>query len=1065
MSSAFWQAAHVYIAVIEMNFKTSVFLVLFLCTPSFCALTCFEDVKTDKCRYEPGEQVSFTIDMRNNTNYVLTGHVNLIISHLAYVVKTVTISEVSLPVSSNIQSFQSAWIPPERDFTGYLIEAEFISGGTVFEKMNTAVDVSSDWNIFPRYGYISSFGPKNSGDIKDTIEWLNGYHINGLQFYDWQNYKHHIPLAGSVDNPDSTWVDVANRETKFITVMGYINSAHDRDMMCMNYNLLYGASANGYSDGLKTNWALFADNLHVTQERHHLPGGWATSYIMVFNPLHPDWRNYIFYEEEKVFTVFPFDGWHVDQLGKTGYSYEGDWIDMPSTYASFIQEGKSKLNTRFTFNAINEWGNEQIANKVDFMYVETWPESGDTYRRYLGFKWMFEHCRDWSGNMKNIVFAAYMNREASGDFNKCSVLLADAVIFATGGAHIELGEHGLLSKEYFPTTKPASSELMEQLRDYYHVATAYENMLRDRDIIEIARDVEISGITVSDWDEPGTVWEIAKQKRNDEILHLFNLTSLITNSWRDDYGTYPEAPVYSNKLLTYYTDTRIDKVLLVSPDYEHGSPQELTFTTNNIGGENCIQCTLPYLQYWDMVIFRTLPKKYYISQRATHTFDGSSIETAFTNIYQADQTIQYGNGDTIYIDGGTNGNAESYVYDSGGDENSVSRFLNLRDATAANDITIEGINGRPVIKSKYPSIQLHGVRYNFTIRNLNFQVNDGAAIVIANQNDYEFDPDVGAEAKWYPVSGGNITIENCVISNTSPSSAIVFGVNGDFNNREDSSIHTIVYGTRIISNTIYITSASNNIPGAIRFNVYGAASGVEIVYNNIIGPGSSSAFETTALKTEWNSGKDTDFIIAYNKICNWSKNAMSMDLGDSEIRENLIWNVGDTAIQVDGGVSGGNPNRFINNTIYNVGVNCLFTQYDGAATNLWINNLFVKNRNTDGYVIWSSVGDHSKDIFSACMSFAVSNILGGDNAFEQGVNYWNEDPVFVSEQPTNEYFLTLSYELSTHHALYDGLDIYGGKKWIGVGGGILGGPPIGIPEPGTFIILLIGFLRLCKKNQ
>ena len=1048
-----------------MLIRIAIFLILFLCSPCFCTMTCFENIKTDKCRYEPGEQILFTINMLNKTNIALTGHVNLIISHLAYVVKTVEVSEVTLPVSPNIKTYQATWETPKRDFTGYLIEAEFVAGATEFETFNTAVDVSSDWNVFPRYGYISSFGSRNLSEIKSTIEWLNGYHINGLQFYDWQNYKHHIPLAGSVDNPDSTWFDVANRETKFSTVMGYINSAHDYEMICMNYNLLYGASANGYNDGLQTNWALFSDNMHSTQETHTLPAGWATPYIMVFNPLHPDWQNYIFSEEEKVFKVFPFDGWHVDQLGKNGYSYEGDWINMSPAYSDFIQNGKSRLNKKFTFNAVNEWGGVDVADEVEFMYVETWPEGGDAYRRYSGFKWMFENCRDWSDNMKNIVFAAYMNREATGSFNKCSVLLADAAIFATGGAHIELGDHGLLSKEYFPHYKHASIELMDQLRDYYHVATAYENILRDRDVIEIPRAAEISGITLSDWDKPGAVWKIAKQKRNDEILHLINLTSLPTNLWRDDYGTYPEAPIYLNEQLTYYTDTQIDKVLFVSPDYLHGSPQELTFVTNIINGSNCVQCTIPYLQYWDMIIFRTLPKTYYISQRASHTFDGASIETAFTNIYQADRAISYGNGDTILIDGGATGNISGFIYDTGGDENSVSRFINLRDTPAANDITIKGINGRPVIKSKFPSIQLHGVRYNFTIQNLCFHVTDGSAIAAANQNDFEYDPNVGAESKWYPASGANITIENCFISNTAPSPAIVFGVNGDFNNREDSITNTIVNGTRIISNTIYCASAANNIPGAIRFNVYGSASGVEIAHNNIIGPGTNSVYDTVGLRTEWNNGKDRDFIINYNKICSWSKNAMSLDLSNSEIRENLIWNIGDTAIRVDGGLSGGTPNRFINNTIYNIVGNCLFSQYDSSASNIWINNLFVKNSNPNGYVIWSSSGDNSKNIFSASMSWSVSNTLGGDNAFEDGINYWNEEPVFVSESPTNKYFLSLSYEISAEHALYNGTNIYEGKEWIGVGGGIRGGRPTGVPEPGISLILLIEIIILCKKSS
>ena len=42
---------------------------------------------------------------------------------------------------------------------------------------------------------------------------------------------------------------------------------------------------------------------------------------------------------------------------------------------------------------------------------------------------------------KAIVFAAYLNREkTTGSFNEAGVRLADAAIFACGGAHLELGD-------------------------------------------------------------------------------------------------------------------------------------------------------------------------------------------------------------------------------------------------------------------------------------------------------------------------------------------------------------------------------------------------------------------------------------------------------------------------------------------------------------------------------------------------------------------------------------------------------------------------------------------------
>ena len=87
---------------------------------------------------------------------------------------------------------------------------------------------------------------------------------------------------------------------------------------------------------------------------------------------------------------------------------------------------------------------------------------------------------EYSNYELNTVLAAYLNYEAQeGEFNTPSVLMADAVIFAFGGAHLELGEH-MLSSEYFPSTKlSVSSELESKLLEYYDFLTAYQNVLRD----------------------------------------------------------------------------------------------------------------------------------------------------------------------------------------------------------------------------------------------------------------------------------------------------------------------------------------------------------------------------------------------------------------------------------------------------------------------------------------------------------------------------------------------------------------------------------------------------------
>lgn len=84
---------------------------------------------------------------------------------------------------------------------------------------------------------------------------------------------------------------------------------------------------------------------------------------------------------------------------------------------------------------------------------------------------------------KSLVVAAYVNyRNPLRAFNPSAVRLLDCVVFASGGARIELGNGGnMLSDEYFPadTQKRMDGELTRDVRRLYDFLVAYENLLRD----------------------------------------------------------------------------------------------------------------------------------------------------------------------------------------------------------------------------------------------------------------------------------------------------------------------------------------------------------------------------------------------------------------------------------------------------------------------------------------------------------------------------------------------------------------------------------------------------------
>lgn len=333
-------------------------------------------------------------------------------------------------------------------------------------------------------------------------------------------------------------------------------------MAAMNYNLLFGGWKDYESDGVKKEWGLYKDNLRQQQDYHPLPSSWATDRMYLFDPANPDWQSYIFQREQEVFDAFNSDGWQIDQLGNrnTLYDYNGNSIDMISGYGKFLDKAREAFPDKaLVFNAVGEYGQPVVAQKpVDFLYAEIWNTSS-----YSVLKMAADYARRYSNDQKSVVLAAYMNyKKSSGFFNEHSVRLADAVIMACGGTHLELGDTGMLSGEYFPSAKLAMNDSLKTgMRHYYDFFTAYENLLRDG-AVETKNALEISGVDVSRSPAKKSVFAITKEKGTDEIVHLINMTGVSSLSWRDDNGNMEEPLRQTDFEFKYYTDNEVKKPCL-----------------------------------------------------------------------------------------------------------------------------------------------------------------------------------------------------------------------------------------------------------------------------------------------------------------------------------------------------------------------------------------------------------------------------------------------------------------------------------------------------------------------
>ena len=543
-------------------------------------------IHTDKSIYKPGEKVNFTIDK------ILPGEAKIRYRYLDDL-----ISEVSL-AATNWQ-----WAPPVTDHKGYLVDIYATIEGVEKVYGSIAVDVSSDWTKFPRYGFLSKYGQLADADMENIIRNLSRHHINGIQFQDW-HYKHHMPLAGTVASPHNFWKDIANRDNYLSTVKGYISKAHAKNIKTMSYNLAFGALNDASADGVQEQWYLFKDKTHTLKDAHPLPKPPFKSDIYLVDPSNISWQQYLIEKNNDVYDVFDFDGFHIDQLGDRGnlYRYDGSAINLAASYKPFIEAMKAASPLKkVVMNAVNQYGQQTgiAESPVDFLYTEVW--SGNEGYKDLA-KIILDN-NNYSSNSLNTVLAAYMNYSLAnnpGYFNTPGVLLTDAVIFAFGGSHLELGEH-MLGKEYFPNNNlQMKDDLKSSLINYYDFLVAYQNLLRDGGNFNLpAMSCTNNVMSVNNWPpEMGKVAVVGKVFNDKQVLHLINFSHANSLDWRDTNGTQNIPQTKSDAMLAFITSKKVTKVWMASPDIQHGTAISLPF---NQDGDK-VTWKLPVLKYWDMIV-------------------------------------------------------------------------------------------------------------------------------------------------------------------------------------------------------------------------------------------------------------------------------------------------------------------------------------------------------------------------------------------------------------------------------------------------------------------------------
>lgn len=577
------------------------------------------NIETDKCSYAPGDVVTLTISSMPSSG-----------SRVRYRYLGDVVADTLL--SSRTWTWQA---PPE-DFRGYMVEVYRPgenSESNVDEICATiAIDVSSDWTRFPRYGFVATFGnDKTLNKARTEMKWLNRCHINGVQFQDW-HYCHDWPLGGTrSEGLWPTYKDVANRTIYTSAIKNYIKTQHDRGMKSIFYNLCFGVLDGWEERGIKPEWFIFKDKSHSTKDHHDLPDSWKSDIYLV-NPANEEWLSYLAERNDEVYSFLDFDGYQIDQLGWRGsvYDYNGQSVDLTAAYATFINHMKNRHpEKRLIMNAVGQWGASQIGEtgKVDFLYSEVWGNqagnslaSGDG--RFANLKNIIDNNRNTNPALRT-VFAAYMNYLTDNrNFNTPGIVMADAVMFALGGSHLELGGDHMLCREYFPYSGMKwHSQLEDWMTRYYDFLTAYENLLRDEWKERTNVKATCSDVTINTWEpKANQVTMLAREVNGRQVVHLLNFTqedgatslsplgeadgANYMLCWHDNQAIRPWPQRFENLSirLTGLTGMgKVRRIWVTSPDYCGGAMQELTdyrYTSST----GTISLTLPSLQFWTMIV-------------------------------------------------------------------------------------------------------------------------------------------------------------------------------------------------------------------------------------------------------------------------------------------------------------------------------------------------------------------------------------------------------------------------------------------------------------------------------
>lgn len=363
------------------------------------------DAYVPQARYNPGVGVTVSAVVHETSGTgSWSGSVGFSLTHLG---TTVTTGSVPTTVSSGgTTTVNWSVTPPTTDFTGYLVQ---VTAGS--SSITTAIDISSTWTHFPRFGTLVNFPSSTTGTIAqaDVDTLIREYHINALQFYDWM-WRHENPVETNADGSlPATWTGWNGNVISTAAISDYIAATHADGAAAMPYSMTYAGLQNYQSiSGVSPSWGLYQPSTGTQWSFAMTP----TASLYFFNPANTSWQSYMAGQDQKTVNKFGFDGVHMDQLGNWGpmNDVNGNPVDLPSGFASEIGAVKSALASTsgkaVGFNTVDGYGGDAVASSKQstYLYSELW----NNHETYIAAKSYFDQQNIESGGIPAVV-AGYMN--------------------------------------------------------------------------------------------------------------------------------------------------------------------------------------------------------------------------------------------------------------------------------------------------------------------------------------------------------------------------------------------------------------------------------------------------------------------------------------------------------------------------------------------------------------------------------------------------------------------------------------------------------------------------------